>query len=217
MTDTKNMPSPEEDHLGDAEPQPHEPGEEDVVENNSNLENPVSEEAESNGEAPGEEMDPMEALELEVAKWKDLALRTQANLENYRKRMSREQEESRRYANTSLVSALLPVLDNFALGLQAARQSTDPTGVLMGMEMVEKQIQDFLADQKVESIRAQPGDAFDPAHHEAMMQEYSNDIPAGDIVREIRSGYMMNGRLLRAASVVVSKGVENPGDEATFE
>ncbi|MFZ4775677.1 MAG: nucleotide exchange factor GrpE [Terrimicrobiaceae bacterium] len=144
-------------------------------------------------------------FQAEAARFKDLAMRAQADLENYRKRAIREKEESVRYANSSLLEKLLPVLDNFALGLDAARSATDPASIVQGLSMVEKQLQDFLKDQGVEAIPAE-GKVFDPGWHEAVAQEHSKDIPEGHVVRQIRKGYKLKDRLLRASSVTVSKG-----------
>lgn len=167
----------------------------------------TGEENQETGE-PEEELDPVTALEIEVAKWKDLALRSRADLDNFRKRMSTEKSESIRYANQSLFESLLPVLDNFHFGLDAARTATDPQGVLMGMEMVLKQFEDFLESHRITKVAAEPGTAFDPNVHEAMAQEHDPEVAEGAILKVIRAGYRMGDRLVRASNVVVSKGPE---------
>ena len=144
-------------------------------------------------------------FEAEAARFKDLALRAQADLDNYRKRAAREKEESIRYANTSLLEKLLPVLDNFELGLEAARTAPDTASVIQGMAMVQKQLQDFLKAHGVEAVPAE-GQVFDPGHHEAVAQEHSPAVPEGHVVRLLRKGYKLKDRLLRASSVTVSKG-----------
>lgn len=163
-------------------------------------------------ETPAEEaLDPITALELEVSKWKDLALRSRADLDNFRKRMTAEKSESIRYANQSLFETLLPVLDNFHFGLDAARTATEPSGVLMGMEMVLKQFQDFLQNQNITAVPSEPGAAFDPNLHEAVAQEHDPEIAEGAILKTVRSGYRMGDRLIRASNVVVSKGPQAAG------
>ncbi len=149
-------------------------------------------------------VDPLVELRAEVARWQDLALRSQADLDNYRKRMAREKEDALRYANAALLEALLPVLDNFALGLDAARAEESST-IYRGMEMVRKQIGDFLADFGVEEIET-AGAIFDPNLHEALGQDFSEDIPEGWIIHEHRKGYRLRDRLLRPSKVLVSKG-----------
>ncbi|MEO8205419.1 MAG: nucleotide exchange factor GrpE [Chthoniobacterales bacterium] len=144
-------------------------------------------------------------LQQDLEKFRDLALRSKADLDNYRKRMQREKEDAIRFANSSLLEAVLPILDNFELGLEAARQSADAKGILEGMGMVLKQLQEFLRSQGVETINT--ADApFDPNLHEAVAQEVSGEVPEGNIVRQLRKGYKLRDRLLRPASVVISKG-----------
>lgn len=156
------------------------------------------------GEPEGsQQTDELTALREEVEKHKDAALRARADLENYRKRMVREKEDSIRYANNALLERLLPVLDNYDFGLEAARSAGD--AVVQGLEMVRKQLQDFLADQGVKPIDAE-GQLFDPNIHEAMASEESAEVPEGHVIRQIRRGYMLKDRLLRPASVMVSKG-----------
>jgi molecular chaperone GrpE len=144
-------------------------------------------------------------FQAEAARFKDLALRAQADLDNYRKRAVRDKEDAIRYANTSLLEKLLPILDNFELGLEAARSAPDTASILQGMSMVQKQLQDFLKAHGVEAVPAE-GQVFDPGHHEAVAQEHSPGVPEGHVVRLLRKGYKLKDRLLRASSVTVSKG-----------
>ncbi|HCL96947.1 MAG TPA: nucleotide exchange factor GrpE [Verrucomicrobiales bacterium] len=154
-----------------------------------------------------EEVDPWEALEMEVAKWKDQAIRSAAELDNYRKRMAREKLDAVRYGNQSLLEELLPVLDNFDMGMQAAAQE-EGSMLYMGMNMVQKQLGEFLSSQNVEEITATAGGEFDPNLHEALSQEPSDKIEAGNIVRVMRKGYRIGERLLRPANVVVAASAE---------
>jgi molecular chaperone GrpE len=144
-------------------------------------------------------------FEAEAAKLKDLALRARADLDNFRKRALREKEEAIRYANNGLLERLLPVVDNFELGLDAARSATDPASILLGMGMVQKQLQEFLRSNGLEEVPAD-GEVFDPNLHDAVAQEFSASVPEGRIVRQVRKGYKIKDRLVRASSVVVSKG-----------
>lgn len=159
--------------------------------------------AEEAGEAPREETDPWEALEQEAAKWKDQAVRTAAELDNYRKRMAREKLDAVRYGNQGLLEELLPVLDNFDMGMQAAAKE-EGSMIFMGMDMVRKQLGEFLSSQNVEEIPAEPGGDFDPKLHDALSQEASEDVEAGKIMRIVRKGYRIGERLLRPANVVVA-------------
>jgi molecular chaperone GrpE len=144
-------------------------------------------------------------LRDDFEKFKDLYVRSQADLDNYRKRAAREIEDARRYANLSLLERLLPVLDNFELGLDAARQSGGSEGILQGMSMVQKQLQDFLRESGVEAIEA-VGTTFDPNIHEALGQEPSDEAAEGIVTRQLRRGYKLKDRLLRPSAVMVSKG-----------
>lgn len=147
----------------------------------------------------------------EIEKWKDVAARATADLDNFRKRMAREKLEAIQYANRGLLEQLLPVIDNFEMGLKAA-ESAEGTGsiILQGMGMVRKQLEDFLGDQGVEIVPSD-GVAFDPNVHEALKQEPHAEVPEGHIIYTLRRGYRLKDRLLRAANVVVSSG---PGTES---
>jgi molecular chaperone GrpE len=149
--------------------------------------------------------DRVSELEAELAKQRDQALRDRADFENTRKRLQREKEEAVRYANASLLEKLLPVVDNFELGLNAARQSADGSAVLSGMSMVQKQLEDFLRDNGLQSIDA-TGQKFDPNLHEALGEEPSAEVPEGIVIRQLRKGWKLRDRLLRAANVFISKG-----------
>lgn len=144
-------------------------------------------------------------FEAEAAKLKDLALRARADLDNFRKRSLREKEEAIRYANNGLLEKLLPVTDSFELGLDAARNASDTSSVLQGMEMVHKQLLDFMRSNGLEEVPAE-GHPFDPNLHDAVAQEPSDSVPEGHIIRQLRKGYKLRDRLVRASSVVVSKG-----------
>jgi molecular chaperone GrpE len=161
--------------------------------------------SEEGGESPEAAPETADSAAAEIEKFRDLAMRARADLDNYRKRVAREKEESIRYANLSLLERLLPVVDNFELGLQAARTAPDAAAVVSGLDMVRKQLAEFLKDQGVEAIDAE-GALFDPNVHEAMGSEASADIAEGSVIRQVRKGYKLKDRLLRPASVFVSTG-----------
>jgi len=142
---------------------------------------------------------------VEVEKFRDLALRSRAELDNYRKRVAREKEDAIRYANTSLLESLLPILDNFELGLNAAKNTADAAGIIQGLGMVRKQLEDFLRDHGVEILDAE-GKPFDPNLHDAVAEVASADVPEGLVIRQLRRGFKLKDRLIRPATVVVSKG-----------
>lgn len=149
---------------------------------------------------PAVELDPWEQLEAEASKWKELSLRTAAEMDNLRKRTAREREEAIRYANQRLLEDLLPVIDNFEMGMQAAAQDTSSM-IYIGMDMVRKQLAEFLSNQGVEELPVTG--QFNPNLHDAVSQELS-DQPEGEILRVTRRGYKLRDRLLRPASVIVA-------------
>ncbi len=152
------------------------------------------------------------AIQSDLEKFRDLAMRTQADFENYRKRAARERDDAVRYANLKLLEDLLPVLDNFELGLAAARREDPSSPIVQGMGMVEKQLSDFLAAQGAQPVSADPGTPFDPSQHEALGHEDSPNFPEGSVIRQLRKGYKLRDRLLRAASVFVSRGSGQSSD-----
>ena len=149
--------------------------------------------------------DPQAELQAEMEKWKDLALRSAAELDNYRKRVARDMQDARGYANADLLRTLIPILDTFEMGLEAARAESETSIVFQGLNMVRGMFQNFLREQGVEEINAQ-GLPFDPNLHEALSQEASADVPEGSVIRIMRRGYRLKERLLRPAAVVVSSG-----------
>ncbi|QQY08272.1 MAG: nucleotide exchange factor GrpE [Candidatus Xiphinematobacter sp.] len=162
--------------------------------------------AEGAGMPPGEELEAeIIKLKMEAEGFKDLALRCQAELENYRKRVLRERDEAIRYGNTDLLGRLLPVVDSFELGLEAAKNASDTAGILVGMNMVWGKLQDFLRENGVQAIDVKNA-PFDPKLHEAVSHEHSHQIKDGYIIRQLRCGYKLGDRLLRPSTVVTSKG-----------
>lgn len=159
-------------------------------------------EAQEASDAPAAELDPWEELEAEAAKWKEVSLRTAAEMDNLRKRTARDREDAIRYANQRLLEELLPVIDNFEMGMQAASQDTKSM-IYIGMDMVRRQLNEFLTSQGVEEI---PTDGqFDPNLHDAVAQEECGAGEEGRILKVTRRGFKLRDRLLRPASVVVSK------------
>ena len=175
---------------------------------------PDIEEVESSNVNESDEiiLEPLEEARKEAAHWKDLAARNQAELDNYRKRMAREKSDAIKFANGSLLSELLPVIDSFQMGLTAAINEDPDSIISKGMEMVQKQLEEFFSSQGAVAISS-VGKEFDPNLHEAISQESSDKVPNGHIITEIRKGYTLNDRLLRAANVIVSKGPDSADNE----
>jgi len=146
----------------------------------------------------------MTGLQADLDRFRDLALRSQADFENYKKRCAREKEDAVKYANSSLLERLVAIVDNFELGLEAARDEGEQSPIYSGMTLVLKQLRDFLAENGLQAIEAE-GKQFDPNLHEAIAHEPSR-LSEGTVVRQTRRGYRFKDRLLRPSSVVVSSG-----------
>ena len=171
----------------------------------STAANLASASAMATGDAERSELeDPTARLQADLDRFRDLAQRSQADFENYKKRAAREKEESIRYANTSLLERLVAIVDNFELGLEAAKGESEQSPIYSGMSLVSKQLNDFLAENGLQPIEAE-GKKFDPNLHEAIAHQPS-DLPEGTIIRQTRRGYRFKDRLLRPSQVVVSSG-----------
>ncbi|MFY7818495.1 MAG: nucleotide exchange factor GrpE [Akkermansiaceae bacterium] len=168
--------------------------------------NTETEQPEDPNVATTEEMeagDQAQVMAEEVSRWRDLAVRTAADFDNFRKRVAREREEAVRFGNQDLLEQLIPILDNFEMGMLAASSDTSSM-IYIGLDMVRKQFNEFLAQQGVEEIAALHA-AFDPNLHEAVSEEETIEHAAGTVVRVLRRGFRLRDRLLRPANVVVAK------------
>jgi len=148
--------------------------------------------------------DAMAGLQADLDRFRDLALRSQADFDNYKKRAAREKEDAVKYANSSLLQRLVSILDNFELGLAAAKTEGTQSPIYSGMILVQKQLNDLLEENGLQAIEAE-GKKFDPNLHEAIAHEAS-DRPEETVIRQARRGYRFKDRLLRPARVVVSSG-----------
>lgn len=148
--------------------------------------------------------DALAGLQADLDRFRDLALRSQADFENYKKRAAREKEDAVKYANSSLLQRLVSILDNFELGLAAAKTESSQSPIYSGMVLVQKQLNDLLEENGLHAIEAE-GKKFDPNLHEAIAHEAS-DSPEETVIRQARRGYRFKDRLLRPARVIVSSG-----------
>ena len=144
-------------------------------------------------------------------------VRLYADFENFKKRAQRERDDARRAATESVVTRMLPVVDNFEMALQAAHQpGTTVETLKAGVSMIQSQMRGVLGELGVEEISA-VGQAFDPSLHDAVSQVETTEVPEGQIVQQVRKGYRCRDRLLRPASVVVARAPGTPSavtDEA---
>jgi molecular chaperone GrpE len=133
-------------------------------------------------------------------------LRTTADFDNFKKRAAREKQEAIKFANETLLQKLIPVLDAFDMALAAAQnaQTEAAQSLQTGVKMVQQQLRNALLEAGLEEVDA-AGKPFDPNLHEAVSQRETADLPEGQVVQQMRKGYRLRERLLRPASVIVSK------------
>ena len=146
--------------------------------------------------------DELEALRAEVEQLKAASLLERADLENQRKRIAREIEAARKFANERLLADLLPVFDSLDAGLAAA--GADAGALRDGLELTYRQLLKVAGDNGL-SVVDPTGAAFNPEHHQAISQVDAGDAAPGSVVQVFQKGYLLNGRLLRPAMVVVAR------------
>ena len=156
--------------------------------------------------------DPVEKLKGELAAEKDRNIRLLADFDNYRRRVTREKNETYQRATESAIADLLPVLDNFDRAIAQAPAAGDPFAD--GVRMVFSQFSEVLAKAGVKPIEALGAD-FNPADHEAIAYQPSADAPEGKVIYEARRGYRIGDRVLRPASVIVSSGAPAQAEPQT--
>jgi molecular chaperone GrpE len=153
-----------------------------------------------------EQLTGLQSRAIKADEYKDNWLRTAADFENFKKRAARERTEAGQSASAALLQRLLPILDNFEMAQAAAQtaQGDRLAALQTGIAMIQQQLKSLLVDAGLEEIDA-TGKPFDPAFHEAVSQQESDDIPEGQVVQQIRKGYKFRERLLRPAAVTVAK------------
>ena len=144
----------------------------------------------------------LEALQAELAQVREDTLRDRADLENQRKRLERERDTARKFANERLLADLLPVIDSLEAGLGAAGGDNGP--LREGMELTLRQLLKVGADNGLVEVNP-VGQPFNPDHHQAMSMVDSDEHAAGHVVQVYQKGWLLNERLLRPALVVVSR------------
>jgi molecular chaperone GrpE len=145
----------------------------------------------------------LEESQAEALKVRDQLLRTAADFDNFRKRSRKDVEDAQRKGLERVLLEVLPVSDNLERAVQAAQSSTDVAPVVEGISMVLRFMEDALQRLGVERV-VSVGQAFDPACHEAVQQVESDQAP-GTVISELAPGYRYQGKLLRAAMVVVAR------------
>lgn len=147
----------------------------------------------------------LEQKAKEAAEAHDKYLRTSADFDNYRKRMQRDLADFRKYSNEQMARELLSVVDHLSLAIKhAAEAGENSDGLRQGVELVYKQLRDVLEKFGITSFASQ-GEPFDPAKHEAIMQEPTDAVPENMVVQVFQEGYLYHDKVLRHARVSVSR------------
>jgi molecular chaperone GrpE len=134
----------------------------------------------------------------------DKFLRLQADFDNYKKRLEKEKVEFIKFANEEIVAEILKILDDFERAVEAGKTKHDFDILYKGIEMIYKDLKDFLKQEGVKEIEAK-GKPFNPHEHEAMMQEETDAHPEDYVIEELQKGYTFNGRVIRPSKVKVAK------------
>jgi len=159
----------------------------------------------------------LETKEKEAGETYDRLLRVSAEFDNFKKRSTREMDEYRKFANQSLIKEMLSVVDNLELAMNSTNgHKAIDKDLLQGLVMTHKEILKVFEKFNVKPIDA-IGQPFDPAFHEAVMQEETNDSPKNTVINELQRGYMIHDRLLGPSMVVVAKPKENRDSEKTHK
>jgi molecular chaperone GrpE len=153
-----------------------------------------------------------EARQKANAAW-DKAVRTQAEMENLKRRTQKDLEDTHKFALTNFAKDLLPVLDSLVLGLQAATgDSEDVKKFREGSELTLKQFESLFAKFNIVAIDPL-GQPFNAEQHQAMLMQEVEGAEPNTVVNVFQKGYLLNGRLLRPAMVVVAKAAEKPSED----
>lgn len=148
-------------------------------------------------------------LEETIADLKDKALRDAADTENYKKRLRADKESAVRYANEGLIKDLLDPLDNFSRAVEAAGSTGDIESIKTGVSMVENQLQSILRNSWGLEPYSPEGEDFDPSEMEACLVQEDENLDREKVLQVLLKGYKLNGKVIRAAKVMVGKPKKN--------
>ena len=155
-----------------------------------------------------EELEELKKRASESDEFKNKWLKVHAEYDNTRKRIEKEKFDHMKFANEDIIAKLFPIVDNFDMALVAMDKADDKAAVMDGIKLVQKEFHRILEENGVEKIKTE-GEKFDPNVHEAVQVVETEDNPDDTVVEEVRSGYLLNGRLLRPAQVIVTKNTVN--------
>lgn len=173
----------------------------------SDFERPEAAEVVQSDSVPSEPMADADAVMAELSETREKLLRSQAELENFRKRSRREADEAERYREFGLLRDLLPVLDNILRAIDAAAKTPEAGSLLAGFRMTAQQIEKLLGDHGCRPIETD-GQPFDPEVHEAILHQPVEGVPDGQVVGAVSRGYRLHDRVVRPAQVIVARKPE---------
>lgn len=150
-----------------------------------------------------EAMSEVDTLKGQLDGTKNRLLRALADFDNYKKRAALERDQFVQFANESLITSLLPILDGFNRAMEAGKKSKAGEEMTKGIALVKKQLEDILKKHGVKEIEAL-GKPYDPNLHEAILQK-EHSGPEGIIIEEMQKGYTLHGRVIRPSMVIVSR------------
>lgn len=186
---------------------------ENEVENSDDqsTSSPAADEAEAESENASEEVsevDQLAHLEAEVEKYKDVALRAEAEMQNLRRRAERDVQNAHKFGSERLLQSLLPVLDSLEKAIEASEAAgqTEDDPQLEGIKLCSKLFVDVLTKEGIEALDPE-GEPFDPNLHEALSMIENPDLEPNSVMTVIQKGYRLNERLVRPAKVMVSKAL----------
>ena len=158
----------------------------------------------------------LDSLQTQLEEAQNRALRSSAELENFRRRANRQMDEERRYANLDLFRELLPIWDNMGRAVDAAAKAGEADALLEGFKMVCTQLEGVFERFHCMKIEAE-GQPFDPHLHEAISQMPSPDHPGGTVLHVTQVGFLLHDRVVRPCQVVVSVAPPEPKTEEDAE
>ncbi len=149
-------------------------------------------------------LEKVKEAEASAEKHYDLYVRSQAEMENMKRRFQREKSELVKFSNESLIKQLLPVMDNLEKAIAHSKDENSLDALVKGVELTLKGLRDTLEKSGLKEVKA-AGEAFDPNFHEAMCEQEDDCVQPGTVIQEVQKGYLLNERLIRPAMVIVSK------------
>ena len=219
MNEEEEKKVPEAEEKGSAAPSSEAAAEVETVQESASAD-VTDKPEEPNAEAAGAEENPEEAKSAPEEKaeepaaepdWKERYARTLADFDNYRKRMARDREELAQFAAKDILKDLLSTVDNLALALDKAENKEDP--FVQGVKLAYDGFLKVLAAHGATPLDS-VGEPFDTNFHDALAQLPSADVPEGTVMNEVKRGWLLHGKLLRPAQVVVSSGAPAQPAEA---